>query len=886
MSTTNDAREQLRKRRLRLQRQRQSERRAKISPQSSPVRQSRSAGTKSSEKEQELIVPKIPSSLTKRTPLRRSANNSNSNDDDDYDHDDTTSHYEAKYSPARGDVVRRSWAEPVEQKSQAPSPSEVVWRTEASTKVEEEGVKEEEKAKESRGVATTTTTTTTTTTAASVAVAAELQDAIDDFPYMNGQLDDLDVSGVCDTPIQERMEEPNDDNENEEGSDTDTEHDIENSPSATKYGLRRQDLEQHRLRSEAKSNKEGGGGGVLPPHRDPLASIFELLETTDAQSIAASSAHHHLEERGNEMSSPAGTFQQHDWEDMESVVSSVAPSIAAPSLMSIASSRMTTTSGRPMSKVYDSMKARLTGLTMEVEDKSKTLTMLKKLLREARAAHRETEETLASREAEKLKKVRSEYESTIARHLSFIDRLLADKQSLSDKCDALAEEMSRVEKRYAARVLDVQEGHVKELKRQKEALAAGERARRERWTEDKRREIKETTLKGLEPELQRILAKHKTELRTMEDGHLKLLRNAELKLERERDEVLRNQRERMERERDEAVSSEMDVCRAKLREMSKKHDEEITMLRKRWESDASERSVRDETELARHAERHAAEMEKVRVAERERREDQAQRFAEDRTSLERRHEDALSDIRRRAEEERLEWRARESTKYEESQAQEVAVMREELVQERDAQIDLVIRRLDEETGRKQSEATISFTRRMEEMKKEHSRDLRALRASESAWMDKCTHATQAHDITREQLQRVETRHADAEDQRGLMAAELAESRRMVQTKVSELRREHAEARTEDVRRQESLERTVSALERRLEAASDELAMAVGEERRKRSTELDSVHSRVRQTITKKDDMIVALQEELRVSRIQTEHAADLLERQRRELLAE
>ena len=96
--------------------------------------------------------------------------------------------------------------------------------------------------------------------------------------------------------------------------------------------------------------------------------------------------------------------------------------------------------------------------------------MLKKLLREARQAHRDSEETLAQREALKLKQVRSEYESTITRHLGFIDRLLADKQSLSDKCDTLAEEMKRIEKRQASRAMDVQERHVTELKRQKEGM--------------------------------------------------------------------------------------------------------------------------------------------------------------------------------------------------------------------------------------------------------------------------------------------------------------------------------------------------------------------------------------------------------------------------------
>merc|ERR1711865_1209370 len=160
----------------------------------------------------------------------------------------------------------------------------------------------------------------------------------------------------------------------------------------------------------------------------------------------------------------------------------------------------------------------LKGLEPELQ---RILTKHKKELQCMEDGHLKNIRKLASREAKKLKIVRSEYESTIARHLSFIDRLLADKQSLSDKCDALTQEMSRVEKRYALRVHDVQSQHVIELKRQKELLAAGERARKERWTNEKRKEIKETTLKGLEPELQRILTKHKKELQCMEDGHLK-----------------------------------------------------------------------------------------------------------------------------------------------------------------------------------------------------------------------------------------------------------------------------------------------------------------------------------------------------------------------------
>jgi 5-azacytidine-induced protein 1 len=42
---------------------------------------------------------------------------------------------------------------------------------------------------------------------------------------------------------------------------------------------------------------------------------------------------------------------------------------------------------------------------------------------------------------------------------------------------------------------------------------AAERARREAWQLEKTREVKELTIRGLEPEIQRLVAKHKAELR-------------------------------------------------------------------------------------------------------------------------------------------------------------------------------------------------------------------------------------------------------------------------------------------------------------------------------------------------------------------------------------
>jgi hypothetical protein len=62
------------------------------------------------------------------------------------------------------------------------------------------------------------------------------------------------------------------------------------------------------------------------------------------------------------------------------------------------------------------------------------------------------------------------------------------------------------------------------------AWDASERAKRDAWEADKTREVKELTIRGLEPEVQRLVQKHRGEMRDLGEVHREDLRrqNAEL----------------------------------------------------------------------------------------------------------------------------------------------------------------------------------------------------------------------------------------------------------------------------------------------------------------------------------------------------------------------
>ncbi|XP_023794627.1 centrosomal protein of 131 kDa isoform X3 [Cyanistes caeruleus] len=162
-------------------------------------------------------------------------------------------------------------------------------------------------------------------------------------------------------------------------------------------------------------------------------------------------------------------------------------------------------------------------LKLEVEEKKRAISLLQTALaqqRELTDRHvKQTEKELGHQ----LRLQREQYEAAIQRHLAFIDQLLDDKKVLSEKCEAVVAELKQVDHKYGQKITQMQEQHELEIKKLKELMSATEKVRREKWIEEKTKKIKEITVKGLEPEIQKLVAKHREDIR-----QLKLLHEAEL----------------------------------------------------------------------------------------------------------------------------------------------------------------------------------------------------------------------------------------------------------------------------------------------------------------------------------------------------------------------
>lgn len=94
------------------------------------------------------------------------------------------------------------------------------------------------------------------------------------------------------------------------------------------------------------------------------------------------------------------------------------------------------------------------------------------------------------------------------------------------------------------------------MKKNRDAWMASEKIRKERWEKDKVQEIRAQTVKGLEPEIQRIVERNKDDIRKLEEKHQSELRAAREQMLLEQERKFQEMRERLAREKEEALDQE------------------------------------------------------------------------------------------------------------------------------------------------------------------------------------------------------------------------------------------------------------------------------------------------------------------------------------------
>ncbi|XP_027811351.2 centrosomal protein of 131 kDa isoform X2 [Marmota flaviventris] len=452
---------------------------------------------------------------------------------------------------------------------------------------------------------------------------------------------------------------------------------------------------------------------------------------------------------------------------------------------------------------------------------------------------------------------------TLVQSLTPASQLIEDKKVLNEKCEAVVAELKQGDQRCRERMAQMQEQHQLEIKKLKELMSATEKVRREKWINEKTKKIKEITVRGLEPEIQKLIAKHKQELRRLRGLHeAELLQRDEQAAQR----YLRQAedlREHLEREKEALGQQERERAQRRFEQHLEQEQWALEQQRRRLYSEVAEERER----LSQQAARQRAELEELR----QQLEDSSSaltralrtEFEKGQEEQERRHQVELKALKDQLEVERQAWTASCAKKEEAWQLNRERELKEEIRKDRDQEIELVIHRLEADMTLAKEESDRAMESRIKRVRDQYEAELSELEQAQRKLQDRCSE--------------LRGRLGEAEGAEERLQALL----RQREKELDDLRAVNSELSRErgslvEVVRQEFADR-LAASEEEKQRVKAELA----ELQARQQLELDEVHQRVKTALARKEKAVSSLRRQHEAAMKRADHLEELLEQHRR-----
>ncbi|XP_075297169.1 centrosomal protein of 131 kDa isoform X3 [Opisthocomus hoazin] len=517
-------------------------------------------------------------------------------------------------------------------------------------------------------------------------------------------------------------------------------------------------------------------------------------------------------------------------------------------------------------------------LKLEVEEKKRAVSLLQTALaqqRELTVRHiKQTEKELGHQ----LRLQREQYEAAIQRHLAFIDQLIGEKKVLSEKCEAVVAELKQVDQKYGKKITQMQEQHELEIKKLKELMSATEKIRREKWIDEKTKKIKEITVKGLEPEIQKLIAKHRQDIQKLKMLHeAELLRSDERAAQRygRQAEELRGL---LEREKEEQSQRERELARQRCEQQLEQEEQALEQQRRRLYAEVAEEKER----LSQQAARQRAEAEELRqqleasssAVARALKEE----YTKEKEQQERRHQTEMKVLKDRLEIEKQAWEANYVKKEEAWLLSRERELREEVRKERDKEIELVIQRLEADMSSAKEECERAAENRIKRIRDKYEVELQELERSERKLQERCNE--------------LKGRLAELEGESARLQGLLKHKEQEVE-EIRKGRDQLAQERSSlaEAIRQEVADRLVGTEEENKQLKAEMAEMRARQRLeldrvvREKDQELEEVHRRVKMAVARKEESVSSLRKQYAAAVQRAERLEALLEQQRKQLLA-
>ncbi|XP_028395235.1 centrosomal protein of 131 kDa-like [Dendronephthya gigantea] len=515
---------------------------------------------------------------------------------------------------------------------------------------------------------------------------------------------------------------------------------------------------------------------------------------------------------------------------------------------------------------------------VELEEKKKTNELLQRALNQQREFTLRQARDMEKDAKQRLDLQRQEYESTIQRHLSFIDQLIDDKKILSDRCEELVKKLKETDKKYVDKISSLEQNHAAEIKKQKDVMQTAEKLRREKWIKDKSQQIKELTVKGLEPDIQKLIAKHKAELKKLKSVHQADLLETDERVGRRYIQQIEELREQLEREKETACNRERDLAQTKFQKQMEEEEQAFQQQRRRLYAEIQEEKERMATQAQKQRKELDDLKEKLEESHKTAMNSVEHSSKQSLDELEHKHQTEMRELKERLEIEKQQWIENYMKKQDATLLQKERELKESVRESRDKEIELVIRRLEEETSHARDECERAAENRIKRVRDKYESEMQELERSEKVMHEKYTTAKEQCNELEEEVSRLKTSVKNEErklEDLNKLTKQLQEERGQVV----------------DIIRQEFADRLVTTDEdnKRLKIEMSELRakhrLEVERINNSKEEEMEEVHKRVKQAISKKEETLNALRQQKESAEKRSDHLEFLLHEQRKKLLS-
>ncbi|ODM92561.1 hypothetical protein Ocin01_14118 [Orchesella cincta] len=531
---------------------------------------------------------------------------------------------------------------------------------------------------------------------------------------------------------------------------------------------------------------------------------------------------------------------------------------------------------------------------------SREILLLERKLDEAHHAVKLLEESLLNQRELNIRNLRNserdfkkrirmqkeEFDVAFSRNEALINEMVAEKRVLQEKLDKLIKNFEEMEERHKEQIKSMQQKHLDEIRRLRKMQQNAESSLKQKLAGNKAQanEIREMTVKGLEPEVQRIIQRHQQEMSEMRAWHADEIRETEERYQRKLHMQLEDMREKFAKEKEDIISRERDLANRRLDVELKQKEDEIENLKRRLTNEIFEERERAVSEEVRLKETMQEAVRKAQIKGEVELENLKQEHTTKLANLERKHESELKSLTDVFEAEKQNWASNQNRKLEHSLADQEGKLRETFQDEKDREWREKEKKLKEEFEKFRKDDEHATEARFRRMQEKLQSELEEMEKSERDLKSKFSQTKSDLIAREEEIFSMKTSLTLKDKQMN----DLQEINMKMQEErvnlTSVIRREFVDqiqAIEEECR---SLKSSIVEIQSNSKLHVEQKQLEIEKVIAEKDAEIEKIGLRVKQALARKDETIAELQKQFEKSSYQISHLEELLEEQRKEFL--